>query len=75
VFYAAYDWNRLVEFTRPARELQPEPEISNAVADLIPKVIRQLADARTIPIRLAAVKTPTQPRVAPACHKSASVLS
>src|SRR5690349_1857202 len=43
VFYAAYDWERLAEFTRPAREIQPEPEISNSVIDFVPKVVRQLA--------------------------------
>jgi CheY-like chemotaxis protein len=50
VFYAAYDWERLVEFTRPAREIQPEPDISNSVSDLVPKVIKRLAISRAIPI-------------------------
>ena len=46
IFYAAYDWERLVEFTRRAREIQPEPEISNSALDFVPKVIRQLAEQR-----------------------------
>jgi CheY-like chemotaxis protein len=46
IFYAAYDWERLVEFTRPAREVQPEPGISNSVLDFVPKVIRRLAEQR-----------------------------
>ena len=50
VFFAAYDWKRLVEFTRPAREVQPEPDISNSVSDLVPKVIKRLAISRAIPI-------------------------
>ena len=50
VFYAAYDWERLVEFTRPARDIQPEPDISNSVSDFIPKVIKRLAISRSIPI-------------------------
>ena len=59
VFYAAYDWKRLVEFTRPARELQPEPEISNSVSDLMPKVLRRLAEVRRAPIPVTAAKEPT----------------
>jgi len=36
IFYAAYDWERLVKFTRPARELLPEPEISNSAGTGLP---------------------------------------
>lgn len=50
IFYAAYEWKRLVEFTRPAREIQPEPDISNSVSDFVPKVIKRLAISRAIPI-------------------------
>lgn len=50
VFYAAYDWERLVEFTRPAREILPEPDISNSISDFVPKVIKRLAVSRSIPI-------------------------
>jgi CheY-like chemotaxis protein len=59
VFYAAYDWERLVEFTRPARELQPEPEISNSVIDFVPKVIKQLAKSRATVISYSNSKDPT----------------
>jgi len=59
IFYAAYDWERLVKFTRPARELQPEAEISNAMQDFLPKVIKRLADIRSKPIIFRAVKNPT----------------
>jgi CheY-like chemotaxis protein len=47
IFYAAYPWEDLVALTRPARELQPEAEASNSADDLIPKVIRRLAEERT----------------------------
>lgn len=59
IFYAAYDWERLVLFTRPAREIQPEPEICNSVNDFIPKVVKQLAIARAMPISYSDEKEPT----------------
>ena len=59
IFYAAYDWERLVQFTRPARELIPEAEISNSMDDFLPKVIRRLADERSKPIEFSKVKKPT----------------
>lgn len=59
IFYAAYDWSRLVEFTRPARETAPEPGIANSIADLVPKVILALADSRQSAIQLPSEKTPT----------------
>mgnify|MGYP000895463027 CR=1 FL=1 len=59
VFYAAYDWERLVEFTRPAREIQPEPEISNSAIDFVPKVIKQLAKSRASAITYSSYKDPT----------------
>jgi CheY-like chemotaxis protein len=60
VFYAAYDWPRLVQFTRPAREHQPEAEISNSPADFLVKVVKQLAIAHYLPLPpLEAEKTPT----------------
>jgi CheY-like chemotaxis protein len=61
IFYGAYSWNRLVEYTRRARELRPEAEISNAVDDFIPKVIRMLSAERENPITVSAQKTPTSP--------------
>lgn len=59
MFYAAYDWKRLIKFTRPARESLPEPDASNSVLDFIPKVIKQLANARSSPIVCKEEKTPT----------------
>ena len=59
IFYAAYDWKRLIKFTRPAREALPEPELSNSVPDFIPKVVKQLAIARSSPIICKEEKTPT----------------
>jgi len=64
IFYAAYSWESLVDFTRLARELRPpEPEISNSVDDLIPKVIRSLSEERIDPITVSAKKTPTGTRL------------
>jgi len=62
VFYAAYPWDKLVEFTRPAREIQPEPEISNTVIDFVPKVVKQLAQSRATPIVYSPKKDPTSVR-------------
>lgn len=62
LFYAAYDWPRLVEFTRPARETTPEPGISNSVADFVPKVLLALAESRESTISLPSEKTPTEIR-------------
>jgi len=59
VFYAAYDWPRLVEFTRPAREMLPEPEISNTSIDFVPKVIKRLAEVRAVPLVCSGKKRPT----------------
>ncbi len=53
VFYAAYDKERLSEFTSPAFAYSPEPEISNSATELIPKVVKLLAMARRLPIRMA----------------------
>ena len=62
IFYAAYDWQRLVEFTRPARELTPEASISNSISDFVPKAITQLVDARATPIQAPESKIPTELR-------------
>lgn len=59
IFYAAYDWERLVKFTRPARELLPEPEISNSVGGFVPKLINCLVEERRQPIKYSAIKKPT----------------
>jgi CheY-like chemotaxis protein len=64
IFYAAYEWERLVEFTRPARELQPEAGMANRLIDLLPQVVRVLAEARSRPLTVAAKKEATAPRYA-----------
>lgn len=60
-FYAAYEWERLVDFTEPARKTLPEPTISNAVPDFMDKVIHQLAKSRSTPLIAGGVKEPTDP--------------
>lgn len=62
VFYAAYDWQRLVDFTRPARETQPEPAISNSVSDFVGKIVSELVKARAAPLRAGGEKEPTHTR-------------
>ena len=59
IFYAAYPWETLVRVAHPARGLPPEPEISNSVDDLIPKVIRSLSSERLNPIIVSSTKTPS----------------
>lgn len=59
IFYAAYDWERLVNFTRPARELMPEAQISNSMEDFLPKVIKCIAGERSRPIAFSREKKPT----------------
>lgn len=59
VFYAAYDWKRLIKFTQPAREFPLETEVSRNASDFIPKVVKQLAHARSSPIVCEPEKTPT----------------
>jgi CheY-like chemotaxis protein len=60
VFYAAYDNERLVKFTRSARDLAPEAALSHSVVTLVPLVVAQLAEARTAPIRAPGTKEPTR---------------
>jgi CheY-like chemotaxis protein len=62
IFYAAYDWDRLQAFTRPARLSRPEPRITNSIDELMTEAIRQLADSRTHPIKVNAKKAPTDVR-------------
>lgn len=64
IFYAAYPWTDLVEWTRPAWEHLPspdlpKPELANSALDLVPKVVKLLADARATPILAKEKKTPT----------------
>ena len=59
IFYAAYEWEKLVKHTRPVRELLPEPEISNAAPDFVVKVVNTLAIQRATPIKYSELKVPT----------------
>ena len=62
IFYAAYPLERLIRFTRPAREFYPTPDIANSVADLAPKVVKLLAEARSTPIAAGERKKATSAR-------------
>lgn len=62
VFYAAYDWKRLIEFTRPARQYYPSPEIAKSEDDLIAKVVKLLAVSHSTPIHGSKEKIPTPVR-------------
>jgi CheY-like chemotaxis protein len=60
IFYAAYEWNRLVEYTRAAREAPPpEPFITNSVEALVSKTFGLLASVRANPIVVGDKKKPT----------------
>jgi CheY-like chemotaxis protein len=59
IFYAAYDQERLEEFTRRASALTPRPVLSNSVVTLIPAVVSQLATARAAPLQAPGTKEPT----------------
>lgn len=62
IFYAAYDWKLLVEFTKPARETDPEPELSNSFDMLLTKAIKKVAELRECPIKVGDKKRATSPR-------------
>jgi CheY-like chemotaxis protein len=59
IFYAAYDRERLFEFTAPARALYWNTEATNSEEDLIPKVVKLLANSRSTPIVRPEKKIPT----------------
>jgi CheY-like chemotaxis protein len=59
VFYAAYDWQRLVKYTRSALETEPQPVVANAVPDFVEKVINALEKTRTAPFRVGGEKEPS----------------
>jgi len=59
ILYAAYDWERLVKFTRPARELQTEALICNEISGLMKKATTTIAATRARPIKVPATKVPT----------------
>lgn len=60
VFYAAYDWPRLVRFTAPVAETEPPVALANSVRDLISKVVLQLKSARDSAPPVHGAKTPTR---------------
>jgi CheY-like chemotaxis protein len=60
IFYAAYDIERLIQFTKPAKKYDPKPEISRSIEDLLEKVIVTLSDVRSNPIKVKARKSPTR---------------
>ncbi len=59
IFYAAYNWERLVMFTEPAREKHSNVDICNDVISLIKKVIVHLEESRRQPIIYRTRKEPT----------------
>lgn len=59
IFYAAFGWDSLVKYTRPARELLPEPEIANSLDRFVPLAIKRLAQQRSTPIKFEVKKKPT----------------
>lgn len=61
-FYAAYEWDRLAKFTKPARTISPGAEFSNSIDDLLVKVFDMLSEARSNPIEVRTRKGPTSIR-------------
>lgn len=59
LFYAAYDWARLAQFTAIALATSPDTDISNSPMTFVPKAIRMLARARASQIVLGGEKRPT----------------
>jgi len=61
IFYAAYDWDRLVKFTAPARVQHAQIDICNDFVTFITKVITRLQENRIKPwtYKIAASKNPT----------------
>ena len=59
IFYAAYDADRLFEFTAPASALYWNTGAVNSEEDLIPKAVKVLAHSRSTPIVGREKKTPT----------------
>lgn len=61
LFYGAYPWASLEEFTRPARALYPGARFCNSVDLLVKEVVLLLADSRSNPIKVPGKKEPTSP--------------
>ena len=59
IFYAAYDPDRLMEFTAPARAQYWKTETANSEQELIPKAVKLLSHSRSTPIVGREKKTPT----------------
>jgi len=59
IFYAAYDWKRLVSFSAPALAASPNTAMSREASDFLPKAISLLAAARSRPIVVDPEKKPT----------------
>jgi len=67
IFYAAYDTQRLIEFTKPARAVCPDCDVSNDFFDLLEKVTWRLKQVRARKSRfyinaIDGTKVPTAPR-------------
>jgi CheY-like chemotaxis protein len=56
LFYAAYDWARLAQFTTVALATSPATDISNSPATFVPKAIRMLARSRASQIAVGEEK-------------------
>lgn len=61
IFYASYPWEKLVDYTRPAREKLPEADLANTTGGLIEQTIRTLAAVRRDPIQYPTTETQKQP--------------
>ena len=59
IFYAAYDPDRLREFTAPARAQYWNTETANSEQELIPQAVKLLAHSRSTPIGGREKKIPT----------------
>jgi len=59
IFYAAYDRDRLVEFTKPARDVYPEVDICNDLNSLIVKAVSRLSEVRNRTTQYPTAKKPT----------------
>ena len=59
IFYAAYDPDRLMEFTAPARAQYWNTETANSEQELIPQAVKLLAHSRSTPIGGREKKIPT----------------
>lgn len=61
IFYASYPWEKLVAYTRPAREKLPEADLANTTGALIEQTIRTLEAVRRDPIEYPITTEQKQP--------------